>query len=197
MNISVHVRLRKLAADIAAEGNAELTRLTVLKKWFERPGRLPAFAVWMGRRAIAQKGTVRGEAAKLFREAGSLLKPLDPMRPVFLPEQLETARALYRRMREFQNVCHRIHGTQVRMVENWDLMLVETSLEILVRNPYAAPVEGYKLAANYCQHYDSRYGNGLNGSSKERIMAIARWVSKVEASEDEDARGPSAAPRFS
>jgi hypothetical protein len=176
-------RLLKLAADIAAQGNAELTRLTILKKWFEQPGRLSAFAVWMGRRAISEKREASGEAANLFPEAERLLKELDPMRPVLEAPRLEVARALYDRMREFQNVHRYIHGTPVRMIENWDLMLVEASLGILARNPYAAPTEGYRLAADYCKHYDSRYGDGLNGPSREKIVAIARWASEVEASE--------------
>ena len=31
-----------IVEDIDAHGSASLTRLTVLKKWFEHPGRLPA-----------------------------------------------------------------------------------------------------------------------------------------------------------
>jgi hypothetical protein len=41
----------------------------------------------------------------------------------------------------------------VRIIHNWDLMLVEQALAICLW--YAdSPALGYKLAADYCQHYD-------------------------------------------
>jgi hypothetical protein len=39
-----------------------------------------------------------------------------------------------------------------------------------------SPSEGYRLAANYCEHYDPPYGNGLNGPSVNRIEEIAGFV---------------------
>ena len=43
-----------------------------------------------------------------------------------------------------------------------------------------SPAHGYKLAADYCQHYDSRHGNGLNGPSRTKIEEMARFVYKLE-----------------
>ena len=40
-------KILKIIADIDTQGNASLTRLTVLKKWFEHPGRLSVFALWV------------------------------------------------------------------------------------------------------------------------------------------------------
>jgi hypothetical protein len=54
MHTPVAQKLLKIADDIASKGDAALTRLTVLKKWFDQPGRLPAFALWMAYRAIAR-----------------------------------------------------------------------------------------------------------------------------------------------
>jgi len=45
MRTAVPEKILKIIDDIDTQGNASLTRLTVLKKWFERPGRLPAFAL--------------------------------------------------------------------------------------------------------------------------------------------------------
>jgi hypothetical protein len=39
----VREKLMKIAADIAERVNANVTRLTVLKKWFAHPGRPPPF----------------------------------------------------------------------------------------------------------------------------------------------------------
>ena len=63
-----------------------------------------------------------------------------------------------------------------------DLLVVEEALAILLWYPHS-PAHGYALAANYCQHYDPRYGNGLNGPSRAKISAIAQFIVAVEASE--------------
>jgi hypothetical protein len=78
-------KLLKIAADIAERGNANLTRLTVLKKWFGHPGRLPPFAIWVASRAISGKGKTGVEATELFRQARALLARVNPYRICFPP----------------------------------------------------------------------------------------------------------------
>jgi hypothetical protein len=46
------------------------------------------------------------------------------------------------------------------------------------------PSDGYKLAADYCAHYDPRYGNSLNGPSRTKVMEIVRFMFTVEAREE-------------
>jgi hypothetical protein len=46
-----------------------------------------------------------------------------------------------------------------------------------------APSRGYKLAADYCQHHDSRSGAGLSGPSRTKIEEIVRFMLNVEAIE--------------
>ena len=52
----------------------------------------------------------------------------------------------------------------------------------------ASPTEGYKLAADFCQHYDSRYGNSLNGPSRTKIMEIVGFMFTTEAIEEDNGR---------
>jgi hypothetical protein len=74
MPTSTADKLTAIVTQIAAQGNADVLRLTVLKKWFERPGRLPAFALWMASRAVEQ-GRYSGESASdLFAETQTLLR---------------------------------------------------------------------------------------------------------------------------
>ena len=73
---------------------------------------------------------------------------------------------------------------EVRVIHNWNLMLVEQGLEIYLRHADSPP-HGYKLAADYCQNYDSRYGNGLNGPSRTKIEEIVRFLFTYEALEGE------------
>ena len=70
----------------------------------------------------------------------------------------------------------------MRIVHHWDLMLVEEGLAIHLWHA-GSPSRGYKLAADYCQHYDSRYGNGLNGPSRGKIGEMVQFIIGVEAGE--------------
>ncbi len=58
-------------------------------------------------------------------------------------------------------------------------MLVEQVLAIYLWHS-DSPAHGYRLAADYCQHYDSRYGSGLNGPSRTKIEEMARFVNKLK-----------------
>jgi hypothetical protein len=176
MNTPIAQKLVKIADDIASKGDATLTRLTVLKKWLDQPGRMPAFALWMAYRAIAREGKSKGKAAELFRDALALLDTLD--KPNALNSDEKNALwSLHARLRSFQNVHRKVHWGTVRTIDNWNLFLVESALEIILR-PNSAPADGYKLAANYCQHYDPKYANGLNGPSRKRILEIAEWLDR-------------------
>src|SRR5664280_2434584 len=64
MRTDIPEKLLKISDEIEAHGNANLTRLTVLKKWFDYSGRLPPFAIW--------EPTVGG--AKIGRSAARALQ---------------------------------------------------------------------------------------------------------------------------
>ena len=141
-------------------------------------GCLPAFGVFIAARATSRKGKTIGDAAALFRESRTLLAGHDKLRPVLDPEK---ARALHERLVAFQNEYRDVGWNVVRVIHNWNLMLVEHGLALyLARDP--TPAAGYKLAADYCQH--PRYGNSLNGPSSAKILEIVRWMFTLEAIED-------------
>jgi hypothetical protein len=77
MRTNIPEWLLKIADDISANGSANLTRLASLEKWFERPERLSAFAVWIATRSTSRKGKTGGSAAELFRESNALLAGAD------------------------------------------------------------------------------------------------------------------------
>lgn len=183
--ITVVEKLLKLADEIAVVGCANLTRLTVLKKWFDGPlgpNRMRAFGAWMARRVIANGlKSACDEVVPLFKEARSVLRGCDRFRPKFLPAQQEKLRTVHDHLRDFQNNYRHIQWGAVRQIENWQLFLVESGLALLMRHSY--PAEAYRLAASYCQNYNPRYGNSLNGPSRVRILDIARFVRRMEAAE--------------
>lgn len=181
MRTNIPEKLLKIADDIEAYGSANLTRLVVLKNWFEKLERLSGFAVWIATRATSRKGKTAGAAAELFREAKTLLADADKCRPTLDRKVAET---LHNRLRNFQNEYQNQRWGPIRIVHNWNLMLIEHALAIYLWHT-DSPTDGYKLAADYCQNYDSRYSNGLNGPSRTKILEIVRFMFTVEALEDE------------
>ena len=95
----------------------------------------------------------------------------------------EAAHRLHERLQAFQNDYKNQQWGPVRVIHNWNLMLVEQGLALYLWHANS-PVHGYKLAADYCQHYDPRYGNGLNGPSRTKIEEIVRFMFTCEALED-------------
>ena len=181
MRTSVPENLRKVVDEIDAQGQASLARLTVLKKWFVRPKRLSAFALWVAARAVSRKGKTGRVAAALFLEARDLVSGLDKTTPKL---NRRAAQRLHDRLRNFQNEYKNQHWGPVRIVHNWNLLLVEEALGICLWHA-DSPSHGYKLAADYYRHYDSRYGNSLNGPGQAKIKEIVRFMFAVEALEDD------------
>jgi hypothetical protein len=182
MNTSVSAKLLKIAEDIQAEGQAGLTRLTILKKWFEQqPGRLPAFGVWMAKTALAQADEPGTDLeGALFELARRLLAGADPLRPAL---NREAASGLFQRLQAFQNQHRPVAwGNAVREIHNWNLLLIEQGLGLCLGRR-ATPTAGYHLAANFCKHYDPRFGTSLNGPSLDKVKDIARFVAETEALE--------------
>jgi hypothetical protein len=179
MRTSVPEKLLKIVDEIDAHGQASLTRLTLLKKWFARPERLSAFALWTAARAVSRKGKIGGAAAALFLEARILVSGLDKTRPKL---NRQAAQRVHDRLRDFQHEYKNQKWGLVRVIHNWNLLLVEEALSVYLWHAHS-PSHGYKLAADYCRHYDSRYGNSLNGPGRAKIGELVRFMFAVEALE--------------
>ncbi|MEO6246742.1 MAG: hypothetical protein ABIQ12_15050 [Opitutaceae bacterium] len=184
MRSHVPEKLLAIVDEIEAEGYASLTRLTVLKKWFERPGRLPAFGLWVARRAAGRKGRTKAEAGALLNEARTLLGSTATRESFAQPVSRGAAQTLHRRARDFQHQFDHQSWGPVRIIHCWPLLLVEQGLALHVGEE-DSPSAGYKLAADFCQHYDSQHGNCLCGPSRTKVMEIVRFMFTVEAIEED------------
>ena len=183
MRTAVPETILQIIDDIDAQGNASLTRLTVLKKWFGHPGRLSAFGLWIARRASGRKGKTKGEAGALLDEARALLGTAATRESLFQKIDPEAAEKLYDRGRDFQNEFKKQQWASVRIIHCWPLLLVEKGLAIhtgLDRHPS----DGYELAVDWTKNFDSRYGDGLNGPSRGKLHELVRFMFSAEALED-------------
>ena len=184
MRTVVPEKILKIIDDIETHGNVPLTRLTVLKKWFEHPGRLPAFGLWIARRAAGRKGKTTGAAGALLDEARVLLGSAATREGLFQEIDQSSAQNLHVRARDFQNEFQHQQWGVVRIIHCWPLLLVERGLDIHT-GLHCDSSSGYKLASDWTQNYDSRYGNGLNGPSSGKLRELVRFMFNVEALEDE------------
>ncbi len=183
MRTNIPEKLLEIVQLIQDKGQANQTRLTVLKKWFrQHPGRLMAFAIWVASRAVSRKGKTVGEAAELFKQARQLLKVLDKFQPTLDRERTE---ALLRQLRAFQNEYEQQRWGPVRIIKNWNLLLIEKAFEIGLYYSND-PDRGYKLASDYVVHYDPRYGTNLNGPSVAKLSEMIRFMYAIEAFEEEN-----------
>ena len=187
MRSSVPEKLLAIVEEIDAQGWARLTRLTVLKKWFEHEGRMRAFGLWAARRSAGRKGKTKAEAGAVLDEARAVLGTTATRESFLQPVEQDVAQALYERARKAQNELENQPSGPVRLIHCWPLLLVEEGLALYLGQA-KSPTDGYKLAADFCQHYDSRHGNSLSGPSRTKLMEVVRFMFTIEALEEEDAR---------
>lgn len=177
MAITLVDKLDAIIEQIGTTGHADLLRLTVLKRWFGQPERLAAFAAWVASRA-ASRGTRKGRGAELLAEAQDLLARHEATGTL----DRAAAQDLYRRLQAFHDVYTRSQWGLVRMIDEPNIVMVEEALAILLLHTDSPP-HGYRLAADYCQHYDPHHGTGLNGPSVRRLREIVDFVRRREAEE--------------
>ena len=184
MRTDVPEKILKIIDDINTQGNASLTRLTVLVKWFEHPGRLSAFGLWIARRASGRKGKTKAEAGALLDETRALLGTAATRESLFQQIDRKAAKNLHDQAKAFHSDFERQRWGPVRVIHCWPLLLVEKGLA-LHAGLDREPTDGYKLAADWTQNFDSRHGNGLNGPSRGKLEELMRFMFAVEALEDE------------
>lgn len=180
MRTNIPEKLLAIIQQIDEEGDAQITRLTVLKKWFDSPARIKSFAIWLATRVCAQAGKTKPDVKKLFAAARKLIRGKDLMSPTFDRKEVS---ALIELLRGYQDEYVKQRWGNIRSVKNWNLYLVEQSLELWLWGEHSLEA-AYLLAASYCKHYSSRHRRELNGPSRGKILEIVRFMNRIEAKED-------------
>jgi hypothetical protein len=175
--VSTSEKIRQIVHDIDLRGNAQLTRLTVLKKWLEAPNRLPALGLWIACRAAFDSVAREPGEELLLSQARSLLQGL-AANPAAQPDR-RAAQALHEQASQYKREYRKQQWGPVRVVHSWPLFLIEGGLALAL-GLHHSPSDGYKLASDWAQNFDSRYGNGFNGPSSARLLALAEWIEENE-----------------
>ncbi len=179
MNKSTPEKLAKIVKQIEEAGSATLTKLTVLKKWFEKPSRISSFAIFIAIKAYANRNKEINDSIELYKAANELLKNVDLFKPDISNIEAEK---LYIHLKKFQSEYKGSSWEDIRVINDMNLFLIEEGLRIYLWS--LTPSSAYRLAANYCEHYDSRYGNALSGPSYKKIKEIIDFVNDIEKYEE-------------
>ena len=180
MGTNTSEKIIKIIQDIESNGDANLTRLTVLKKWFQYPYRLSSFAIFIAKHACNGK-QVSDENGELFRQAHHLLSTTSLLNPILGRQEAEQ---FYLKLNAFQHDYKKIGWNSVRLLKNMNLYFIEEGLRIYLWRT-DSPRDGYRLAAEYCENYDPMYGSSLNGPSVTKLKEILGFMSDIEALEDQ------------
>ena len=120
----------------------------------------------------------------ILSDTRALLGPASTRESYFGPIDRQALELLHTRARAAQTEFKEQPSGTVRVIQCWPLLLVEQGLAIYLWHA-ESPAEGCKLAADWAQSYDSRYGNGLNGPSRGKLNELVRFMFTVEVLEDE------------
>ena len=184
--------LAKIAADLRQGKDYNITRLTIIKGLCADPDAAAKFVVYIAKLAQRQFRAQRSKATTR-KQYGQLIGAAVPVMARYLKsptEKMESKlREMHQRARDAQSRVEHQQWGDVRIIECWELLIVETAMECLL-NPWHASLIGYQVARKYAQRYDSHYGTGLIPKSAPMVEEIAEfwgshylgrgWRKKVE-----------------
>ncbi len=166
--------LAQIAAALGGGDHFKITRLTAIKAFCADPEAAAKFALHIAKLVRARAKPTKPEYERLIADgvkalAGHMRKPTERTK--------ERLRDLLADARQAQDKFEHQRWGAVRIVECWDLLIVETAMECVLR-PYASLIIGYQLARKYAEKFDSRFGPGLNPASTpmmEEIVKLWGW----------------------
>lgn len=172
--------LAQIAADLRKGRGFNITRLTILKSLCADPQAAAKFALYIskltqqnleagrpGRGTPKRCQQYKGLIADCVRAMGSLLR-----RPT--EKAKKRLWDLHAQARQAQSKVEHQRWADVRIIECWELLIVETAMECVLRLS-ASAVLGYQLARQYAERYDPRYASGLVPKSAPLVEEIAEF----------------------
>jgi hypothetical protein len=188
--------LAKIAADLHQGQHFNITRLTILKSLCSDPDAAAKFALHIAKAAQRRfKARPPSDTKQTtHQQYGRLIAGAIPVMTRYskapTEDNRERLRNFYQRAREAQSKVQHQQWADVRIIECWELLIVETAMECLL-HPSIAPLTAYQVARQYAEKYDPHFGTGLIPKSAPMVEEIAEfwgkhylgrgWKKKVEA----------------
>lgn len=163
--------LAQIVVSLQAGDDFPVTRLTTLKSFCEDREAAAKFALYLAKLTQAKAKPTKPEYERLIADGvramtRHLRKPTEQTK--FRLEEL------FAQAKQAQSKFEHQQWADVRIVECWDLLIVETAMECILQ-PWYSSVLGYRLARKYAEKYDSRYGSGLNEKSASMVAEIVEF----------------------
>jgi hypothetical protein len=182
------IRIRKLAqlaADLRRGEHFEITRLTILKSLCKEPAVAYRFVHYLAQKTSERVKQGKGHSQHRGRRKNlphqqmmiDALAGMDDWLQQPNEALRQKLRELLRRMQAEQNEQKPVPFGAVRIIHDWDLLLIEDALRCLLNDPQAAGHTAYEMARNYAERYDSRYPSGLIPKSAPLVQDMVDfWV---------------------
>jgi hypothetical protein len=172
-------RLAQVAAELREGGSFTITRLTTLKSLCEDSKAAAQFALYLAKQTYqnmqAQKCPSHLDAKTWRAYQGLVAKTLDQMEAYVEEPSEQATRALWAvqaEVRGVQNTYKQHQWGPVRVIQSSEVLLVEYALSCLLQ-PHASAEWSYRIAREYAERYNSRYGTGLIPESAPMVEDIA------------------------
>lgn len=159
-----------------------VTRLTSIKSLCTNPGVAANFAFYLAK--LTKKQMAETTAKKNYidnkdwQEHKKLVTQVIAKMESYLQapnaKNADVLWSLLRQARNVQNDGRTIKGQPIRIINNRYVLLIEDALQCLLY-PDVAEFWAYKMASDYAERYDSRYGDGLTPASAPLVDDITNF----------------------
>ena len=191
-------KLEQIADELQSGNTFPVTRLTVIKRLCSESAVSNRFALHMAetslckmrQRTEAEIGE-HDELTVIFKAAEDAMVPL---RAFFDPKNLSQfsntlpLQLAYNSLKQAQDVYRKIPWGTVRCVSSTETIIIENAIECVLM-PNQAERLCYKIAKDFTECYNSRYGTGLLPESAESVRTIADfWRNELSNNEPQTER---------
>jgi hypothetical protein len=172
-------RLAQVAAELREGSHFNITRLTTIKSLCEDADATAQFAVHVAKQTYQNMqgqdcpSHLEPETWDAYKEL--VAKALEPMETSIQEPSEQTRSALWSaqsEVRSVQNTYKQHQWGPVRIIQSSEVLLIEYALSCLLQ-PTASADWGYRIARQYAERYNSRYGTGLIPESAPMVEDIA------------------------
>jgi hypothetical protein len=162
-----------------------VTRMTSLKTLCQQPDVANRFVTSLARKALQRVEEGKGRSSQpgvdLQRVHKGLMTDALAEMEAWLQQQSDDRRRRLRdllgRMQAQQNEHQQIRWGSVRLVRDWDLLVVEDALRCLLGQASEAGHWAYQTARDHAERYNPSEGTGLVSSSAPFVQDVADfWI---------------------
>lgn len=170
--------LQEIATNLREGKYFNITRLTMLKVFCRDSDAASQFALFLAKKcpkAIKESGWLSFEAKQQYEWLAT--RAVRKMTAYLKKSSEEVKVALHDflfEIREIQNEHKRVKWATVRLIQSRELLVAELALECVLY-PQKSSDLGYRIARQFAERYDSRYGTGLVPESVAAVEDIAHF----------------------